>query len=648
MKKKLVTKVMAFLMAILCLVGTMPAASVRAESDLNDDKENIRSAVELLYEFINESVVTDDPEYLPLFTGYSDEQTIESIKEQCVKMLSVLDSDEDYVTAYNEYNEEIDKLFVNWNIKLPSRPVLKDMIDKVKRYYKYIDRSEDINEVEAGMMWVKPEVLKELDVAFEYAKSVYAETEDDNDIVSAGDTGYYKIYNACVILEDAFNDMLENSEMKECTIDDIQKLLDGLKNVSSKEKIKIYNTDEEAKADNATYYVLKETQDSAMKAIAVIEKKLSELDKENKYQCEMTYNYAKRALNRYLNGIVSMPETDVIVTEEVFKSIMNIYAIVLDNDYLSVVLSDDEAEYGEEYTYQEAIDEYSSEYYRVKALYDNRANVACDYNQLYIDMQNALIKLRKNIKYKETTMQDLDNVLANAQMLKDQLDDTYETEEQIEQYGKKGIQYVLKSDMAELNKAIDYVLKNKNNLLEDSIEQEYEIMGDVLYLNTSMADLVSKIKIIDADNDDLNRIIKLSKEFVSGVYSAESADEIPEGKFWVTKNVLDQMKEYITKAENALNEDSITEKDKAYNALSTVFEVAKGKVQKGTAVKAAPTEDVTTDNSDSTNVTESATETVDTPQTGDTSAVYVYVLAAVLASAVLALAAKGYRKADVK
>lgn len=637
MGKNLKTKVMALLMAILCLVGTMPAVSVKAESDFTDDKENVRFTVELMYEFMNETVVASSDRYLPLFTAYSDEQTIEGVKEQCTKMLAILDTDEDYVEAYNAYREAIDKLLINWNIKLPSRQALKELIDDVESYHAYIDHSDTFDDVEPGKMWVKPEILTELDKALENAKNVYAATTDD---VADDSEAYNNIYNACVELDEAYDNVIDNVQKKECKVSDVKNILDELKNITTKEKIKIYNTDEEAVADNAVYYVLKSTQDEAVKAISVIENKLVNLTDDDS---ELTYNYAKRALNRYINGIVSRPETDGTVTEEAFGSMIRIYEVVFDNNYLHVVLSADMVPYGEAYTDIDSMNEYEKEYNRVKALYDNRANVACDYNQLYIDMQNAIIKLRKNIKYKETTIKDLDNTIASAEALKNQFDGTYETKEQIEQYGKKGQQYILKADMAELNEAINDVKNDKNNLPADEIEREYNIMIDVMYLSSCMTDAMSKVIIVNVNNDDLNRIISLSEEFISEVYVAESADEVPEGRFWITKNAADQMKNYIDRAKAVLNTDSITDKDAAYNALNTVFEKAKNMVKKGTAVEVTPSEDVNTDNNNTSENT-NASENVETPKTGDSSAIYVYAFAAALSAAVLALAAEKHRK----
>lgn len=635
MKKKLVTKIMAFLMAILCLVGTMPAASVRAEDEQQKtSKEMLSELIETMEGVMKNTIVATDARYLPLFTCYTDADRYNIMMVQLKEQKKVLESDtteEEYKAAYEKLNTEVNFFFEEWYTKEPSKDVLSQLISDVKSYMKNVDESKEKEDVTPGMIWIKPDVLEKLNKALETAVDTYRDTinedEDNMDV-------YYKIYNACIDLEDAYNEVSDegNSEFRKCTKTDVDNIINSLKNTL---KNTPYSTKEEAIAHKAGSYVPVEAKNELTEAIKRLEVRNNNTEMTDGDYL-ITYNYAKRAANRYIKELVLIEDdSDIDMTKEDLENLTVWYKVFSNEKYITPILGNDDVlyiGYGEAYAPYDAIQDYRD---TVDGIEEDAKKDDADVKALYIKLRSALDTLRKQIKYKETKMEDLKAILDQAKALKEQLK-TAKNDDEIILNGIKGQQYVLSKDMDIFDSVVDYVNNNMKSYetMDDSIMREYYIVADAMYLKSGMSELASIIRIVNADNADLENMIDLAEDFVKMIYKADNFDDVPEGELWLAPSALKHINEYVANAKEALDTSNLTTKNKAYNALSTTLAKAKNTVKRGEAKAVTPDND---------SVKDTTTEAVDTPQTGDTLAVYAY-LAAALSAAVLALSVAGYRK----
>lgn len=673
MKKKLVTKVMAFFMAILCLVGTMPITSVKAEEQQLTGKEKLSELVDIMDGIMNDTVVASETKSLKLFTGYTDSTRYDIMEEQLKKQKDILSLDAteaEYQAAYEAFYAECEFFFEGWSIKTPDKNVLRELINNAKTYLKNVDESGNFEDVEPGMVWVKPSALEALKTSLEVAEDIYntyLEADEQNYDV------YTKIYNACVALEASLDEVKEdgNSEVKPCTLQDVKNMLDSLKKIEN--DVPYYDTKEQAAEAGVEYYILTENKNKFDDEIKAVEEKISNESEMGEGMCLITYNYAKRAARKFVKNIVIVDNNkSENVTKEYLDDLLGMCDLATDEKYLATVQSKYEARYGEAYALVEYVEAYKAE---VKNIREEAAKDGADYSELLNKLQAALNELRNHIEYKETTMEDLNEALYYADVFKSQLK-TAASDDDIILNGVKGVQYVLESDMEAFDKKIAWDEKEKEGIADSSdvILNEYYILALVQDVNRAMSELSGKVRIANADNTALESLIGLAEDFTESIYKADSFDKVPEGRYWISPTALDYVNEQIAKAKAALATDNISEKNDAYNALSTAFVKAKSMVKQSKA-DVTPGDDTpgngntsednkpgngntsadntnnngnisandTTDNGTVNNTaTETAKEAVNAPKTGDASGVYVYVLVAALSAAVLSAA--GYKK----
>ena len=642
MKKKLITKIMAFVMAVICVFSMVPVSYARADEKDTSARQQLKAAINLSEELLYSVESGADKLTIRLFSYYVDEKTYSELAKALENAENVYNNadltDEDYLITRTELCSELDKFRNNYVRKEPDIDTLNYLIARTYSMVTAADTSDKYEDARPTSIWIEPSYYDQINDMLKIATTVSQNYKE------ADATSVKAVYDACVELDkmyyEAINGETELVRYKGSSKEDVLKVIDNAKLTLS--SIKYYATKEEAEKAGETLYVDdKQLYDNLVEAIKNSENKVNEVTNSGTYagySYDMIYKYIDRARSTYYLNSKLVLNLQGKVEADMFYLIYILGECIISDGSIQSVLDSDGIDVGTAYVYYEDMLEFESALDKAKDIYEtNKDNSEYDFKDATNELNEAINKINGKIKYKEYTMKDYDAVIKTAEDFNKQIE-SMKDEEQITEYGTKGMHYVTNAVKEELENQIE-TLKNlrekiADNYEKDPIETENIIASYVNWLKAGMIATMNKIVIVNTDADELNILIKGVEDIINTVYKSDDYDNVPAGELWISPEFITRLNKYIEIAKETIASGDIDAMNKAYNSLDRVREVANSFVKEGTAVVPAPDNEEATDN----NSSSGTVQNTETPKTADMSSIYVYVLMAALSAGIMGVA----------